>query len=189
MNELRLFQQIGADLFFARLNNSHSGNLSIRLNRMMVITRSGAMLHRLEYDDIVETAIDHDDCETARASRESGVHKAIYSATNAGAIVHAHPPAVTAISIIQDRIDPLDAEGRFFFPNGIPILRVGQAIASDEVAVKLPFLLKDFPIAIVKGHGTFAIGDSLDVALHWTSCLENIAQIAIYCKSLKADCR
>lgn len=178
MTQLRDFQTVGHDLFVSRLNNSHSGNLSIRMNRMMAITRSGSMLHRLEHGDIVETLIDGEDAETPRASRERPVHRAIFMNTNAQAIVHAHPPQLIALSFTTDKFMPVDAEGRYFFTRGIPVVEVTNAIASDEVAAKISPLLREFPIVVVRGHGTFAIGQTLEEGFHYTSSLEHSAMIA-----------
>lgn len=178
MTLLRDFQTIGHDLFVAGLNNSHSGNMSIRLNRMMAITRSGSMLHRLDHHDIVETLIDGEDAESVRASRERPVHRAIYLQTGAQAIVHAHPPQLIALSFTTDRFMPIDAEGRYFFTRGIPVIEVVNAIASDEVAAKITPLFREFPIVIVRGHGTFAIGNTLEEGFHCTSSLEHSARIA-----------
>ncbi len=178
MSVLRDFQAVGYDLFTSGLNNSHSGNMSTRANRMMAITRSGSMLHRLDFNDIVETIIDGEDAESARASRERPVHRAIYLQTQAQAIVHAHPPQLIAMSFFTDKFEPVDAEGRYFFPRGVPVVEVVNSIASDEVAAKVAPLLRDFPLVIVRGHGTFAVGSSLEDGFHYTSSLEHSARIA-----------
>ncbi|PKL51138.1 MAG: fuculose phosphate aldolase [Candidatus Riflebacteria bacterium HGW-Riflebacteria-2] len=179
MTILRDFQLTGEDLFVAGLNNSHSGNMSVRNNRMMAITRSGAMLHRLEYSDIIETLIDGEDSQTPLASRERLVHRAIYLQTGANAIVHAHPPHLIALSLHCKNFMPIDAEGQYFFKRGIPVIEVTNAIASEEVAAKVVPVLREFPMVIVRGHGTFAIGDSLEDGFHFTSSLEHSARIAL----------
>lgn len=178
MTLLRDFQTVGQDLFAGRLNNSHSGNMSVRNNRMMAITRSGAMLHRLEFCDIIETLIDGEDSQSAKASRERPVHRAIYLGTDAQAIVHAHPPHLIALSMQTDLFRPIDAEGAYFFSQGIPVIEVSNAIASEEVAQKVTPVLKSFPIVIVRGHGTFAVGATLEDGFHYTSSLEHSAMIA-----------
>lgn len=179
MNHLRAFQTTGLDLFVGGMNNSHSGNLSIRNNRMLIITRSGSMLHRLEYTDMVETMIDADDAETVRASREIPVHRAIYRGTQAQAIAHAHPPHLIALSMQSSRIVPVDAEGMYFFRTGAPVIGVANSIASDEVAQKIVPEFADSPIVIVRGHGAFAIGADLEECLHWISSLEHSAKIIL----------
>jgi L-fuculose-phosphate aldolase len=177
MNVLRAFQTTGADLFAAGLNNSHSGNLSVRLGRTLAITRTGAMLHRLDHADIVETALDHDDAQTRRASRELPVHRAIYRGTAHDAIVHAHPPHVIALSLSLDRIRPVDAEGTYYFPQGVPVVAVRNPIASEEVGAVVAPLLRTCPLVVVRGHGTFAVGSTLEDGLHWTTSLEHSARI------------
>lgn len=177
MNVLREFQKTGADLFTAGLNNSHSGNMSVRLNRMLAITRTGSMLHRLEHSDIVETPIDDDDLETVRASREIPVHRAIYRGTTADAIVHAHPAHVIALSFALDHIRPIDAEGFYYFPDGVPVVTVANAIASAEVGAAVVPILKTCPLVVVRGHGSFAVGATLEDGLHWTTSLEHSARI------------
>lgn len=179
MNFLRDFQLIGQDLYSSGLNNSHSGNMSVRSNRMMAITCSGSMLHRLEFSDIVETLIDGEDSQSVLASRERPVHRAIYMQTSAGAIVHAHPPHLIALSLHCRNFMPIDAEGRYFFERGVAVVEVANAIASEEVAVKVAPILRTAPIVIVRGHGTFAVGDSLEECFHYTSSLEHSARIAL----------
>ncbi len=179
MTVLRDFQLVGQDLYASGLNNSHSGNMSVRNNRMMAITRSGSMLHRLEYSDIIETLIDGEDSQSALASRERPVHRAIYLQTGADAIVHAHPPHLIALSLYCRSFMPVDAEGQYFFAHGIPVIEVNNAIASDEVAAKVAPLLRDVPVVIVRGHGTFAAGSSLEDCFHYTSSLEHSARIAL----------
>ncbi len=179
MSHLRAFQTTGFDLFVGGMNNSHSGNLSIRNNRTLVITRSGAMLHRLEYPDLIETLIDGNDSEAARASRELPVHRAIYRHTHAQAIAHAHPPHLIALSMQAQTIEPVDAEGMYFFREGAPIIGVVNSIASDEVAEKIVPEFARFPIVIVRGHGAFAIGADLEECFHWISSLEHSAKIIL----------
>ncbi len=183
MFSLKSFQEIGCDLFYGGMNNSHSGNLSTKNNRLMAISKSGSMLHRLNFDDIIETLIDGEDSETKKASREIPVHRAIYINTEAEAIVHAHPPHVIALTLQTNCIAPVDAEGDYYFPDGMPVISVENAIASNEVAQKVVPYLKEFPIVGVKGHGTFAIGKTLEEAFHWTSSIEHSAKIILLGKA------
>lgn len=176
---LRAFQNVGHDLFLAGLNNSHSGNMSTKNNRVMAITRSGAMLHRLEFGDIVETLIDGYDSQSEIASREKPVHRSIYLNTGAMAIVHAHPPSLIALSLHYPCIRPIDAEGAYFFADGAPVIALESVIASEEVAAGVVPLLARSNIVVVRGHGTFAIGKDLEEAYHWTSSLEHSAGIIL----------
>ena len=180
---LNEFRQVGSDLFIAGLNNSHSGNLSIRINEeQMIITRTGCMLHHIDHPDLITTAIDRDDSETPKASRELPVHRSIYKHTNAKAIVHAHSPHVVAESlsgkhIENNKLKLIDAEGLYYFSDGVPVIEAQNAIASEEVAELVIPALKTSRIVIVKGHGVFSIGDSLEEAYHWVAGLEHSTKI------------
>lgn len=173
---LKEFQMFGRDLFLSGLNNSHSGNLSVRIDDKVLITRRGAMLGCLEENDLIETGLFSDDGNTTKASTELGVHRAIYRETAAAAIVHAHPVHAIALSLLVDEIIPIDAEGAYLF-NRIPILKAAHTIGSEEVAEKLPVLLKENKIVVVGGHGSFATGQKLEQAYQWTTSLENICRV------------
>ena len=181
---LKDFQLVGRDLFLTGLNNSHSGNLSVRCADRMVITRKGAMLGCLEEKDLIETALGGNDSNTHLASTEINVHRAIFQNTAALAIVHAHPVYSVGLSFLADEIIPADAEGAYLLDK-TPVLDAKFAIGSPEVEEKLPALLKKHKIAVVRGHGTFAAGHTLEEAYHWTSCLENVCRIIYITRTLQ----
>lgn len=180
---LKSFQQVGRDLFTTGLNNSHSGNLSARKGDKILITRRGSMLGHLEECDLVETGIEKDDGGTALASTELGVHRAIYIKTPALAVLHAHPPHAIAMSLLEDELVPVDAEGLYLLPR-VPVLSPKQTIASKELEEILPGVLREFRIAVVRGHGSFAAGQTLEEAYHWTTSLEHSCRIAILARSM-----
>ena len=174
---LKNFQQVGKDLFLAGLNNSHSGNISIRLGDKMLITRTGAMLHHITESDLIKTSILSEDENIQKASREYPVHKAIYKATNAKAIVHAHSPYLVAQTYNTEKFKPIDAEGNLYFPNGVPVIIKEKTIASYEVGELASEHLKQIPAIIVRSHGVFAIGQSLEEAYKYVCSLEHSAKI------------
>ena len=83
------FADIGRDMFLAGLVGSHSGNMSVRLDDRVVITRRGARLGRLSADDLVEFRLFHDEIPY-EASTESSVHLAVYAISDHVAVIHAH---------------------------------------------------------------------------------------------------
>ena len=177
------FADAGRILFEAGLNNSHSGNMSVRLGDKVVITRRGSMLAALKSDDLVVVGLSTDDSGIALASTEVNVHRAIYTATSALAVVHTHPRSATALSFAIDSIIPVDVEGRYYFKR-IPVLEVKKSIGSEELEGELPRLLKDFPVVMVKGHGAFAVGGTLEEGLQITHALEWSCDIYLRALSL-----
>jgi len=179
---LKQFQTVGRNLFVQGINASHSGNISIRHQGDIYITRSGAMLHEITESDIVKVPLEGD--YTGAASREIIVHRALYQGTDARAIVHAHPPFVIILAAVEDRIIPVDSEGSYFL-NQVPVFDAEETISSTEVAEKLPGVLRiNGRIAVVRTHGSFAIGQNLDEAYLWTSSLEMSCKIAWHTRIL-----
>lgn len=182
----REFNQIGRDLFLQGLNSSHSGNMSVRLGERLVITRRGSMLGNLKESDLIETGLFKNDSHITLASTEIGVHRAIYQNTPALAIVHSHPVYATALSLIDDEIIPIDSEGQYML-HKIPVIGFEHTVGSAEVARVLPEYLKEYKIVMIRGHGSFAVGQLIEEAYQWTSSLENICKIIHLTRTLKGE--
>ena len=185
---LKEFQTVGHDLFVAGLNSSHSGNLSVRLGERVVITRRGSMLGHLKEMDLIETGLEKNDGKIILASTEVRVHRAIYRSTAALAVVHAHPPHAIALSLLEDEIIPVDSEGAYLLHKA-PVLTAEHTIGSQELENKLPLLLQEYKVVMVRGHGSFAVGQMLEEAYQWTSSLESACRILYLTRTLKDGCQ
>lgn len=166
-----------------RLNHSHSGNLSVRKDDTVLITKSGSQLGFLSFSDIVELNIHS--TFSGKASMEYPVHRSIYLSNNCGAVVHCHPPVTVSLSLGRDEIRPIDAEGRYYFDK-VPVYSAQNAIASDEVAGHIPPLFKESPVVVVRGHGIFSIGKDLEEAYKYASSLEASSHIIWFTESREA---
>lgn len=155
-----LFREVGRDLFLSGQVTARHGNLSVRQGDAIFITRSGSMLSRLECDDIIETRMEPSELDEG-CSRELVVHRAVYRATDAGAICHAHPPHTMYRSLIEDVIRPIDSEARFVIGDEVPVLSPKQKIGSAEAAEMLSDALRRVPVAVLRTHGPFAVGKTL----------------------------
>jgi len=155
-----LFREVGRDLFLAGSVTARHGNLSVRQGDRIVITRSGSMLSRLKPSDLIETGIEPGPCDEG-CSRELVVHRAVYRATDARAICHAHPPHTMFRSLVEDEIRPLDSEAGAVIGEAIPVLVPHEKIGSAEAAAMLAEALRTVPIAVLRTHGPFAVGETL----------------------------
>jgi L-fuculose-phosphate aldolase len=170
-----LFRDVGRDLFVAGRTTSHGGNMSVRDGGRVIITRRGSMLGRLTEDDLIETGIEPCAADE-RCSRELVVHRAIYAATDARAIVHAHPPHTVARSFASEAIVPADSEGLYVLGK-VPVVSAVKTIASPEAAEVLARALTDAKVAVLRTHGPFAAGATLEEAFMHVSVLEASAVI------------
>ena len=178
---LESFQWVGRDLYHLGLITSHAGNISLRCGEWIWITRTGSMLGRLGPDDVVETPLSAGESAHPMASMELPVHLAIYRATSAQAILHAHPPSAVALSLIDDTIVPADSEGGYILGK-VPVIVASNVVASQEVADHASSLLQTHRAVLVRGHGSFAAGGSLEEAFGITTTLEASAKILLLAK-------
>ncbi|MEM3444690.1 MAG: aldolase [Thermoplasmata archaeon] len=156
--------------------SAHSGNISVRRGEKIYIKRRGSMLAALRKEDIVEIALEGATAGTFLASTEVRVHQEIYKNTSALAVVHAHSPYAIAESFTGEEIIPIDEEGRYYLKK-IPVLAVKNAIGSEEVAEKLPPILKKYPAVIVRGHGLFTTGINLESAFGLATVVESVCRL------------
>lgn len=148
------FQQVGADLFAARLASATSGNYSVREKDGLWITRSGAQKAHLTPEDLLLLPLEPDEHKDQGASTERIVHRAIYRETEATAVVHAHPRYAIALSYHLDTIVPIDLEGLYYFPQ-IPVVAPKTVSGTAEAAQAVSQALKSHSAVVVRGHGAF----------------------------------
>lgn len=166
-------REAGRVLWEAGLVSSHGGNASVRLpDGGLLITRTGSMLSRLGGDDLVSVAADGS--SEGEPSMDTPVHRSVYEATDAGAVVHAHPRHAIALSLVLDALEPVDAEGK---------LRLGAVPVVE--AEGIAEALRRSPVALARGHGSYARGEDVWQALQWTSVLEESAQVLWLLRSLR----
>jgi L-fuculose-phosphate aldolase len=184
MMDERIYQQfceVGRDLYEGGMISSHGGNISVRLGDRVIIKRRGAQLGRLKPHDLIETRLDKNDSGVALASSELLAHRTIYMQTPALAIVHCHPRTAIAFSLSRDEIVPIDNEASYLLKK-VPVIWEEFASGTPEMAQNLAKVLQQYKIVMLRGHGSFAIGQTLDEAFHWSSTLEESCQIALAAK-------
>ena len=98
--------------------------------------------------------------------------------TPALAIVHCHPRTAIAFSLSREEIVPIDNEASYLLKK-VPVIWEEFASGTPEMANKLATALQSYKIVMLRGHGSFAIGQTLDEAFHWSSTLEESCQIAL----------
>lgn len=195
------FRVIGAALMRLNLNNTHSGNMSCRdpLDpQRFWVTASGSQCGWLSPADLV--AVRFDDMSftgPGRPSSEANTHRRVLELPGANACVHSHAIATTLLGFETEQrplflhragpsvehpedchFQPVDFWGAGLL-GAVPVGVFRDAVGSIEMERRIPAYLRRAPVAIVKGHGPFARGQSLDECLHFLSVLENSAATAI----------
>jgi len=157
------------------LNDSHSGNISVREAATMWITPSGGCADALRAEDLIAAAPDQP--PPPGASLDAALHLAVYrTVPGTTAMIHSHGPHAIAMTLTGDVFAPIDFEGQYYFGT-VPVLDIPFERYVSDSPDRVAQALADSSVAIVRGHGIYARGATLDEAYKWTCSLESSARI------------
>src|SRR5690242_12932926 len=159
---------VGRELYERELQTTRSGNLSARDGDCFLITKTGTNLGRLTPADLISVALEPAASISAAASCEAAVHRAIYNASDAGAIVHAHPPYAIALAhtISSGGITPIHNEALVGL-KWVPIIDTSvEGREGGEDPRGIAGQLACWCSLIVRGHGAFSTGANPGEALY-----------------------
>jgi L-fuculose-phosphate aldolase len=149
-----------------------SGNLSARAGDHVALTPTGGVLAELEAGDITVCDLSGAVVEGRLApTSEVGLHVGVYARTGAGAVVHAHPPAATALSCVVEEV-PTVHYGMLAFGGSIRVAPYAT-FGTEELAEAVAEALEGRCAALMANHGAVCfgpdatIGAELMIQLEW----------------------
>jgi len=169
-----------------------AGNLSARLDdEIIAITRSGVHKGRLKPGDIIEVGLDGAAREEKKPSAETLLHCQLYRLfPPVGAVLHGHSVAATvlsmagAISFSQYEILKAFGFATHEVDVDLPVFENDQDIARLAKSVE-PVLLEG-PIGyVIRGHGVYAWGTTVEHAFWRLEALEFLLSCELERKRLK----
>ena len=194
------FRIVGDAIRRVNGNNTHSGNLSAidpDDPARFYTTASGSQIGALISRDIVPVRFSKVSWGDGRASTESNIHRKVLSLSGVNACIHCHNILSTVLSFdnrnsqlfmkyIGDDaqgnqefiFQPVDVHGAFL-TGGVIAGAYKQPVGSMEMENRIPKYLAEMPVTLVKGHGPFARGDSLEECLSLLSVFESSAALAL----------
>jgi L-fuculose-phosphate aldolase len=155
------------------------GNNSVRMGDQLLITRTSLLGGREGNRQTVVTGIFEDDDATPWASSALPIHRAIYRTTSAKAIVHAHPYHATLLTFFRDSIEPIDENGLIYLGSRVAVIAAPKRNAWNLVADELAAGIGEAGVVMLRWHGSFAAGDTLDQAMHKARAVEDAARFII----------
>ncbi len=156
-------------------NDSHSGNASVRQAKTIWVTPTGACADSLKVGDLVKCDLQGSIGD--KASLDAPLHLAIYQRNpEANAVLHSHGAYTIALTLDGQALHPVDFEGQYYFPT-VPVLTIAYHDYVTKAPAEIAAVLTEYPIAVIRGHGVYAWGRSLNLAYKWTCSLEQSAKI------------
>jgi L-fuculose-phosphate aldolase len=158
------------------LNDSHSGNASVRDGDRIWITASGCCADTLSSGELVEC---HGDGRIGPgASLDAPLHLAVYRRNpKVYAMLHSHGPYSVAMTMDSKEFLPADFEGQLYFSR-VPVVTIPYERYVEDAPRLVAEVLAEYPIAVVRGHGVYACAENLGLAYKWTCSLELSAKTA-----------
>jgi L-fuculose-phosphate aldolase len=89
------------------------------------------------------------------------------------------------MSFAGQDFQPVDFEGQYYFDQ-VPVLSVEYEDYLAKAPEAVASALAEHPIAMVRGHGVYAWGETLNLAYKWTCSLELSAKTYVIAR-LAAD--
>ena len=180
MNRDEIFKKIraiGRAALTADLENSHSGNISMRApdaagRDCLAITATGSQKGELTPDKICYPALTETNYGHYKASSETDIHALILQLPGAQATVHGHTKWANVVTLDDDPmpktdprpplrpVDPLGARHLV----DVPVDWYPVACGSKEMADTIAKRLANRPACMVQAHGVFARGATLPEA-------------------------
>ncbi len=158
------------------LNDSHSGNASIHAGDQVWVTPTGACADTLGAAELVACAPGQPAAKGA--SLDAALHLGVYARNpKATAVLHSHGPYSVAFSFSGEDFVPADFEGQYYFPR-VPVLSIPYDQYLDLAANAVAETLTEYPICMVRGHGVYCWGETMNLAYKWTCSLEQSAKTA-----------
>ena len=148
-----------------------AGNVSVRVGELVAITPTGAALAALTADQV--SVVDphgrlvHGDLEP---SSELGLHLGIYLTCGAGAVVHTHAPACTAVASVRDEL-PCIHYAMLAFGGAVSVAPYAT-YGSSELAANVVAALAGRSAALMASHGAITYGPTLAKAFEAMELLE-----------------
>ncbi|MGW5526252.1 class II aldolase/adducin family protein [Streptomyces xanthochromogenes] len=153
-----------------------SGNVSVRVGELILVTPTGVPYDRLGPADTV--AVDLDGRQvlgTLRPTSEVPMHLAVYRSSDARAVVHTHAVHATAVSTLVTELPLIHYMAAAL---GGPVRVAPYALyGSEELAGNMLRALDGRTACLLQNHGTVAHGTSLAQAYDRTAQLEWMCRV------------
>ena len=163
------------------INQGTSGNISLRFMDGMLITPTSIAYEIMKPEDIVFVKMDGSCVGTHHPSSEWRFHRDILlSQPTVEAIVHAHPPFSTSVSILERDIPPIHYMVAVAGGSNIRCAPYAT-FGTDELSANAVEALANRKACLLAHHGMIATGKSLAGAIWLAVEVETLARQFLMC--------
>ena len=160
-----------------------AGNVSVRIDDRVLITRAGMRFEAATAEDITVVSLAGDVLVGSRPSSETGLHLGIYGRSAAAAVVHTHGRSSVAVGLVCDEVplvhyNLLRLGGRI--PT-VPYLLFGSDALAEAVGDAVG---RGFGTVLMRNHGAVSSARSLDEAVEHACLVEWVCDVYLAARSI-----
>ncbi|MBB5136556.1 L-fuculose-phosphate aldolase [Thermocatellispora tengchongensis] len=179
----RLLCEYGRRAAEAGLVVGTAGNLSVRAGDLVAVTPSGVALDRLTPEECPIVDMEGYLVEGERQpSSETPMHLAVYSTTDARAIVHTHSVFGTVVATTMGELPPIHYNTLLL--GGVIKVAEYATYGTPELAANVRAALAGRQAALLANHGGVTIGPDLDTAYERTRLLEWLCEVYVRARAV-----
>ena len=178
--------EIGKRLFSKGFVASNDGNISVKLDKnSILITPTGLSKGFLQAEDIVRCDLKGNKISGRKEpTSEIKMHIAAYlNRKDINAVVHAHPPYATGLSLAGLSLDKCTLAEVIISLGSVPLAEYGTP-STDELVTNIEKFLKDHDALLLANHGAITLGKDLYNAYYKMETVEHSSQITFIAKML-----
>jgi L-fuculose-phosphate aldolase len=164
----------------SRLVLAGAGNVSARTTGGLLITPRGSRLAGASAEEIVFVPDGADEADDGRVSSELAIHRSIYAATDAGAVVHTHSHFAAVLSAVVDVVPPV----HYSLAGLGDEVRVARyaTFGTRELAEHAVEALGANAAVLLRNHGAVTLGATVEHALERAVLLEWLCSVAYHAR-------
>ena len=154
-----------------------SGNISARIDDLIVITPSGCAYETLQAGDVVVIDTQGEIVEgDLLPSSETPLHLSLYASnSDIGAIVHTHSVYATAVSTLVKELPAIHYQ-IITLGGAVPVAPY-RTFGSPELAEVVTEAMQGRSAALMQNHGSTTVGKTVDEAMSRAITLEWLARV------------
>lgn len=160
-----------------------SGNVSYRVPEtdLVIIKPSGVHFNELTFESMVVVTLDGEVVEgDLKPSVDTESHLYVYRhLSHVNSIIHTHSPFATSFAIRGEAIPAYTTTAANVFGESVPCSDYA-AIGEHEIGKEIVKHIGSGPAILLRNHGVFTVGSSIEKALKAAVILEEVAEYAYY---------
>ncbi|HDL90612.1 MAG TPA: class II aldolase/adducin family protein [Thermodesulforhabdus norvegica] len=180
--------EAGKWLYSKGLVSATDGNLSVRIDDRIVVTRSGVNKGKLSPEDFVIVGLDGKVLDgTGKPSSEIRMHLTVYAMRkDVKAVIHAHPPILTALTLAGIPFDATWLPEVWVTIGPVPTAPYATP-STQEVPQAIEPFVKDHNAILLERHGSLTYSSTLEKAYFALEKLEHAAYVIMLATIIRGE--